>query len=83
MTLDERLISITCNRCRYVFMYDGDLTCHRRSTQHPTRFNAWCAEGEWRRDGDWTSWYDIMDMEEAVTKELKRDWRGQWEPLDD
>jgi hypothetical protein len=46
-------------------------------------YNHWCAEGEWKTYDEWTSWYGIMDMEEAITKELKRDWRGQGEPIDE
>ena len=78
---------IICKNCRFGTPAVGssnETVCHRRSsTRYTFLYNHWCAEGEWRRDGDWTSWYDIMDMEEAVTKELKRDWRGQGEPLDD
>ena len=64
---------LICKHCRFGTPAIGssDRTlCHRRCSSSTVMYNYWCAEGEWKTYDKWTSWYDIMDMEEAVTKEL-------------
>jgi hypothetical protein len=83
MTTDQ-----ICKTCRYFLDNSGRSgvqrgECRRRPDFVARQTSDWCGDGKWKEDGEWLSWCDIIDLEEAITRELNRKWRGQGEPIDE